>query len=77
VKDKFPFSVAEGLNNLMSSDGGSSGSEVLPTDLGWFTLDLSAFAPFFTLSQLLWKTFLAVALSVWIVGKSSGQLVIN
>jgi hypothetical protein len=76
VKTKFPFSIGAGLNNLMTPAGGSTASP-LPTDIGWFHLDFAPYAVFFSLSQLLWKSFLTIALVVWLVGKASGQLVIN
>jgi hypothetical protein len=76
VRTKFPFSIGAGLNNLMTPAGGSNATP-LPTDLGWFQLDFAPYAVFFSLSQLLWKSFLTIALTIWLVGKASGQLVIN
>jgi hypothetical protein len=50
---------------------------VLPTKLGWFTLDYSDFTSFWALSRVIFRTLLGVFFVSWLLNKLSGSVVLQ
>jgi hypothetical protein len=77
TKTKFPFSLTNSLNNMVSYTGGSDQSAVLPTSLGPFQLDFSAYRTLILTVGLLFKGFIAWLAVNLVLSRVMGQLVIK
>lgn len=74
---KFPFSLVAALNKpLIKTETGAAGPAI-PTNWGYFTVDMSRYDSVWAIAKVLFKTVLGVAFLALLLNKLMGQVIIS
>lgn len=76
ISTKFPFSLIGSLNGLVTADGGN-GENPLPTKIGPFELDWLFASSFFAFAKIAFRAVLWFMFASWLIGRLSGQVVLQ
>lgn len=77
IKEKFPFSLISGMNDLVDVSGASSAGSPIPSQIGPFKLDLSFATAFLAFIKLAWRAVLWYFVIRWLIDRLSGQVVLS